>query len=80
MEYPIAENVFDKMEYVMAHPQSYHDISDYILTVGDNLYPIISGEPLESEFDWMLGLFQKPNLSKLPIYAIRGNHDCKFDA
>jgi len=39
----------------------------------------VADAPTTEEFELMLGLFQRPNISGLPVYAIRGNHDSYFD-
>lgn len=65
---------------MIKNARSFDDIADFIFTMGDNIYPIIPGEPSDYELDWMLSLFKTPNLAKIPIYAVRGNHDAKFDA
>jgi predicted MPP superfamily phosphohydrolase len=49
------------------------------LTVGDNIYPKVPDAPSDEEFESILNNFKKPGLSKLPVYAVRGNHDCEFD-
>ena len=61
-----------------AEPGSIEDF-DFFLTVGDNLYPFIAKNPHEFEFDVMLRLFSsRPALKNLPIYPVRGNHDCFY--
>lgn len=52
---------------------------DFFLTVGDNLYPRNGNYPTNAEFNEMLDLFRKRSAIKnLPIYPVRGNHDCYF--
>ena len=48
--------------------------------MGDNLYPRIDEAPTDEEFDVMMSLFtNRSHLKDLPIYPVRGNHDCYFD-
>jgi len=49
------------------------------MTVGDNLYPVVETQPTQEEFETMMSLFERPSLKSLPIWAVRGNHDCYFD-
>ncbi len=50
------------------------------MTMGDNLYPKVDEAPTDAEFDLMMSLFsEREELNKLPIYPVRGNHDCYFD-
>ena len=52
---------------------------DFITTVGDNLYPHNKHYPTKSEIEGMMNLFlQRPEISDLPVYPVRGNHDCYF--
>jgi len=46
--------------------------------MGDNLYPVNQSQPTMQELDSMLSLFKGEAVKDLPIYAIRGNHDCAF--
>jgi hypothetical protein len=46
--------------------------------MGDNMYPLDDELPTDEELNSMLGLFKKDSLSSLPIYPVRGNHDCYF--
>lgn len=53
---------------------------DFIITMGDNLYPKVSESPTEDEFKDMLNLFSsRTPMNELPVWAVRGNHDCYFD-
>ena len=52
--------------------------AEFFVSTGDNIYPAVPTAPTVTEFETMLALFQRPNLSSLPVYAIRGNHDCYF--
>ena len=55
------------------------DDVDIFLTMGDNLYPVNDTNPTDEEFQQMLGLFQQRDaLKDLPIFGIRGNHDCVY--
>jgi hypothetical protein len=51
---------------------------DAFFTMGDNMYPLDDELPTDEELNSMLGLFKKDSLSSLPIYPVRGNHDCYF--
>ena len=52
---------------------------DFFVTTGDNLYPKTPAEPTQEELDTMVELFEKREaISDLPIYPVRGNHDCYF--
>ena len=53
---------------------------DMFFTMGDNLYPLNATNPTKDEIAQMMDLFEdREHLADLPIYAIRGNHDCYFD-
>ena len=53
---------------------------DFFTTVGDNLYPHEAGSPTEQELTDMMNLFlERKHISNLPIYPVRGNHDCYFN-
>jgi hypothetical protein len=39
-----------------AEPGSFDD-ADFIVTVGDNLYPLVDTEPTQEEFEEMLKIF-----------------------
>lgn len=72
--------VFDAIETVKSNaiPNS-NDDAQFFMTVGDNLYPSIETAPTDEEFATIMGLFERPSLKEMPIWAIRGNHDCYFD-
>ena len=42
------------------------------------MYPAIADSPTPDEFSLMVGLFNRTNISSLPVWAIRGNHDAYF--
>lgn len=73
------ESVFQAMEDMLTYPHSMDDLVDYVLTAGDNLYPDSAHHPRDDEFEQILNHFRKPNLKNIPVYAVRGNHDCEFD-
>lgn len=52
---------------------------EFFVTVGDNLYPKVAAEPTEEEFELMFNLFERESIKDLPIYPVRGNHDCYFN-
>jgi DNA repair exonuclease SbcCD nuclease subunit len=55
------------------------DDIDAFITMGDNLYPVNATAPTPGEFQQMMDLFERrQSLKNLPIYAIRGNHDCYY--
>lgn len=62
-----------------ASPGSSEDF-DFFTTVGDNIYPHDERFVTEDEIKETMGLFlDRPAISNLPIYPVRGNHDCYFD-
>ena len=76
-----ANTVFDAINDLKdnADPDSPEDF-DFFITVGDNLYVAEPTSPTDAEFDIMMNLFLSRNSIKdLPIYPVRGNHDCLFD-
>lgn len=55
-----ATKVFKKMDYVMNQANNLTnpaDLIDFMITVGDNIYPAIADDPTDAEFDRMLSLF-----------------------
>jgi DNA repair exonuclease SbcCD nuclease subunit len=74
-----ANVVFDAMNHVVETAADQIDKAEFILAAGDNIYPAVADAPTQSEFSEMLSLFQRPALSQLPVYAVRGNHDSYFD-
>lgn len=73
--------VFDAIDKVKgAAIANSNDDAQFFLTVGDNLYPVVETAPTDEEFGVVMGLFERPNLAELPVWAVRGNHDCYFDA
>lgn len=76
-----ARRTFQKMDDVLANASNDTDpenLIDFIMTAGDNIYPTIAEHPQDWEFNEVLDLFQSENLKNLPVYPVRGNHDCKF--
>ena len=72
--------VFDGIDQMKrnAEPGSSEDF-DFFVTAGDNLYPIIPNSPSRFEFERMMDLFNtRDAISDIPIYPVRGNHDCLF--
>lgn len=67
------------MSYIGQHPRSYEDLVDFIVTTGDNIYPVLAHDPTDYEFELILDHFRKPFISNLAVYPTRGNHDCGFD-
>ena len=55
------------------------DDIDFFVSMGDNLYPVVSDAPTEDEISQMIGLFKRDAIEELPVYSIRGNHDCYYD-
>jgi hypothetical protein len=49
---------------------------DFFITVGDNIYARDGKYPSELDISDVMGLFGKPSLANISIYAVRGNHDC----
>ena len=53
---------------------------DFFITTGDNVYPLVPEEPTQDEFDKVINLFlNRDHIKNLPIYPVRGNHDCYFN-
>lgn len=72
--------VFDAIDSVVAGAANNTINSpEFFVACGDNIYPAVPNAPTVEEFQTMLSLFERPNLSKLPVYAIRGNHDTYFN-
>jgi DNA repair exonuclease SbcCD nuclease subunit len=68
------------MDSILKNPKTQYDFIDYILIAGDNLYPTNDSDPKDWEFEEMLNLFKnQPNINKLPVFPVRGNHDSGFD-
>lgn len=74
-----ANHVFDAINHVKrnAEADSPEDF-DFFLTAGDNIYPFVANKPMSFEFGRMMNLFNRDAIKDLPIYPIRGNHDCLF--
>ena len=66
------------MDDVISEAANPHDLIDFIVTGGDNIYPLSAHNPTDKEFDDILAMFQTPHLKDLKVYAVRGNHDCEF--
>ena len=45
------------------------------------MYPHAENEddPTDEEWATMMTLFERKHLKNMPVWAIRGNHDCYFD-
>ena len=77
-----AEEVFDAINMVVGQSTDQSiDRPEFLITVGDNIYPAVADAPTVAEFDLMLSLFDgnRTNLSPLPVWAVRGNHDAMFN-
>jgi len=72
--------VFNAMNEVKmnAVPDS-NDDAQFILSVGDNLYPMVDEAPTDEEFATVMTLFERAALKDTPVWAVRGNHDCYFE-
>jgi Calcineurin-like phosphoesterase len=65
-----------KAEAVSGSPEDFQ----FFTTVGDNIYPKNESEPSKEELEESMNLFLKrEHIKDIPIYPIRGNHDCYFD-
>ena len=75
-----ADQIFDAIDTVVgaAQPQTIGD-PEFFITVGDNIYPAVEGQPTVEEFQLMLGLFNRTNIKDIPVWAVRGNHDAAFN-
>jgi DNA repair exonuclease SbcCD nuclease subunit len=51
---------------------------DMFVTVGDNIYPSNPEHPSKDEINKMIGLFKGDKTKDMPVYGVRGNHDCYF--
>lgn len=69
-----AKAAFDAMNSIKANGSKI----DMFVTVGDNLYPTKPEYPTEAEVKKMIGLFKGDKIKDLPVYGVRGNHDCYF--
>jgi metallophosphoesterase superfamily enzyme len=75
-----AEEVFDAMNIAIGEsaPNTIGS-PEFIITVGDNIYPASKYDPTVAEFQLMLSLFNRTNIADLPVWAVRGNHDAYFN-
>ena len=65
-----------KKDAVKGSPEDF----EFFTTVGDNIYPLHHHKPSDKEVDEMMNLFlHRSYIKDLPIYPVRGNHDCYFD-
>lgn len=79
LKYP--NGVFDEINKMKesAVKDSTEDF-DFFTTVGDNIYPNKAEHPTDNEFKKMIDLFlTRSAIKDLPIYPVRGNHDCYFE-
>ena len=74
-----ANMVFDAMNQVVGAAVDLIDKPEFIMAVGDNIYPAVANAPTSAEFQDMLSLFNRTNIADLSVFAIRGNHDSYFD-
>ena len=74
-----ANKVFDAIDNMKqnAEANSPEDF-DFFVTAGDNLYPFIPSKPTSFEFNRMIALFNRDAIKNVPIFPVRGNHDCLF--
>lgn len=71
-------HVFNGMsKLIKQHLNGDRDDIDFIATMGDNVY-LWTTDPPDEAFDTMMSAFDKDYLRDLPIYAVRGNHDCTY--
>jgi hypothetical protein len=53
---------------------------EFFVTTGDNIYTWNLIDTPFSEFETMMGLFNsRDEIKDVPIYPVRGNHDCWLD-
>ena len=76
-----ANKVFDGINSLKHHSKkgSPEDF-DFIITTGDNLYPVIKESPSHHELLELKYLFKsRESINNLPIFPVRGNHEveCK---
>ena len=76
----MADSAFDAINTIVGNAESGSiDDPEFFITVGDNIYPASAANPTESEFEAMIGLWNRPNIREIPTWAIRGNHDAYFN-
>lgn len=75
-----ANRVFDSINQMRANASSDSaENFDFFVTVGDNVYVQNQFNPTDQEFQTMMDLFlTRESIKDLPIYPVRGNHDCMF--
>jgi len=72
--------VFDAINKVKGEAEEgTNDDAEFFISMGDNIYPRNETNPTDEEWDTVMTLFERENLKDLPVWAIRGNHDCYFD-
>jgi len=72
--------VFDAINKVKGDAvENSNDDAEFFISMGDNIYPRNETNPTDEEWDTVMSLFERENLKDLPVWAIRGNHDCYFD-
>lgn len=75
-----ASKVFDAINHMKQNAEANApEDFDFFITAGDNLYPFVPNKPMSFEFGRMIGLFNRDAIKDIPIYPVRGNHDCLFD-
>ena len=71
-----AELTFGAMNEIVKNAENQRDQIDFFMTMGDNLYAHNATYPSEEDIDIMINVFNKSHIDDIPIWAIRGNHDC----
>ena len=76
-----ANAVFDSINEMKRNAKSGSpEDFEFFVTTGDNVYPKVPSEPTHQEFEKVMNLFRsRDKIGSLPIYPVRGNHDCYFD-
>jgi len=73
-------SVFDAIDSVKSSAEkNSNDDGQFFLSVGDNIYPVNETNPTDSEWETVMSLFEREHLKDMPVWAIRGNHDCYFE-
>ena len=61
--------VFDAMNQVVGAAVDLIDKPEFIIAVGDNIYPAVANAPTSAEFQDMLSLFNRTNIADLSVFA-----------
>ena len=65
------------MNEIIAYTSDPRNNIDFMMTMGDNIYPVDGVNPTDDEFDVMM-FHSKMKLERQDNFAVRRNHDCFF--